>query len=69
MKKTTALDSFIAAISEMNIRLDELKEFAENHMNYDPESINWSHVAEAQHFLSALTELTDMAYRRGEYAD
>lgn len=53
----------------MNIRLDELKEFAENHMNYDPESINWGHVAEAQHFLSALTELTDMAYRRGEYAD
>lgn len=69
MKKTTALDSFIATISEMNIRLDELKEFAENHMNYDPESINWGHVAEAQHFLSALTELTDMAYRRSEYAD
>lgn len=69
MKKTTALDSFIATISEMTDRLDELKEFAENHMDYDPDSINWGHVGTAQHFLAALTELTDQAYKRGEYAE
>lgn len=69
MKNATALDSFITIIAEMNDRLDELKAFAENHMNVDPDSVNWGHVGSAQHFLDALTELTDKAYGRGEYAE
>lgn len=69
MEKTTALDSFITTITEINARLDELKAYAENHMNYDPDSINWGHVSTAQHLLSALNELADQAYQRGEYAE
>lgn len=69
MKKTTAIDSFIATIAEMNDRLDELKAYAENHMGCDPDSINWGNVGYAQSFLASLTELTDRAYKRGEYAE
>lgn len=69
MKKTTAIDSFISAIAEINDRLDELKAYAEGHMNYEPDSINWGHASEAQSLLAALTELTDRAYQRGEYAE
>ena len=69
MKKTTALDSFIVTIAEINDRLDELKEYAENHMGYEPDSINWGHVGSARDFLAKLTELTDCVYGRGEYAE
>lgn len=69
MKKTTALDSFTSILAEMNDRLDELKAYAEDHMGCDPDSINWGHVSTAQNFLATLTELTDRAYKRGEYAE
>lgn len=35
---------------------------------YSPENINWGHVGTAGWFLEKLTELTDYAYKRGEYA-
>lgn len=67
--KKTAQDSFIGIITEINDRLDELKTYAEDHMGVDPDSINWGHVGNAQQLLAALTELTDQAYKRGEYAE
>lgn len=67
--KKTAQDSFIKTLAEINDRLDELKAYADDHMGVDPDSINWGHVGFAQDFLAALTELTDRAYNRGEYAE
>lgn len=70
MKNTNnALNAFISTIGEISERLDELKAFTDNHMGYDPESINWGHAGTAQYFLEKLTELTDQAYKRGEYAE
>lgn len=67
--KKTAQDSFIGIISEINDRLDELKAYAEDHMGVDPDTLNWGHVGSAQQLLAKLTELTDQAYKRGEYAE
>ncbi len=67
--KKTAQDSFIGIISEINDRLDELKAYAEDHMGVDPDTLNWGHVSSAQQLLAKLTELTDQAYKRGEYAE
>jgi hypothetical protein len=64
-----ALGRFMGTIAEINERLAELKEFADDHMGYQPEEITHGHVGSAAHFLSKLTELTDMAYKRGEYTD
>lgn len=61
--------AFIAKIAEITARIDELKDYAENHMDFSPDEITWAHVGSAEHLLAALTELTDQAYRRGEYAE
>jgi hypothetical protein len=66
--KETALDYFIRQIGEINARIDELQAFAENHLDFDSDDITWSHVGTAGHYLQQLTELTDMAYGRGEYS-
>jgi uncharacterized protein CbrC (UPF0167 family) len=67
-KKEEALDVFIGKVGEIKERLDELQAFVENHLNFDSEEINWSHVGTASRYLAQLTELTDQAYERGEYS-
>ena len=64
-----ALGEFVGKIGEISERLAELKTFADDHMGYEPDSINWGHVGTAGYFLKQLTELTDAAYKRGEYAE
>ena len=66
--KEKALSKFMAQISEINERLSELQTFADEHMGYNPDDINWGHVGTAGFFLERLTELTDCAFKRGEYA-
>lgn len=63
-----ALDEFIGLIAEMQERLAELKGFVDDHMGYDPDSINWGHVGDAGYILGELNEMTDWAFGRGEYA-
>ncbi|GHU48804.1 hypothetical protein FACS1894127_0250 [Clostridia bacterium] len=63
-----ALDAFMGKIATIHERLAELQEFADNHMEYDPEEVNWGHVGTAGYYLEQLTELTDHAFGRGEYA-
>jgi len=69
MKKQIALERFIGQIGEINEKLAELQEFADNHMNFHPDDIHWGHVGDASYYLETLTELTDRAYGRGEYAE
>lgn len=64
-----ALDKFMGQICEINERLSELQKFADDHMGYLPDEINWGHVGTAGWFLEKLTELMDCAYKRGEYAE
>ena len=63
-----ALTAFIGVIGEATERIDELKEYLDNHCETSPESVNWGHVGNAQHILKTLTELTDWAFKRGEYS-
>ncbi|MDR2533009.1 MAG: hypothetical protein LBC82_09245 [Oscillospiraceae bacterium] len=68
-KHEKALDRFMEQISEFRERLAELQEFADEHMGYNPDDINWGHVGTAGWYLERITELTDCAYKRGEYAE
>ncbi|MCL1855266.1 MAG: hypothetical protein FWF86_05985 [Clostridia bacterium] len=68
-KNKKALDDFIGTIGQIQERLEELKAFADGHMGFDADSINWGHAGTASRFLQGLTELTDMAYKRGEHAE
>ena len=69
MKSEKALNSFIHYAGEIQNRLKELTEYANDHMEYSPEEINWAHVGAESRILEKLTELTDMAFNRGEYAE
>ena len=64
-----ALGRFMEQIGEINERLAELQTFVDDHMGYNPDDINWGHVGTAGWFLERLTEMTDHAYNRGEYAE
>jgi hypothetical protein len=64
-----ALGKVIEQIGKINERLAELQAFADDHMGYNPDSINWGHAESAGYFLEKLTELTDAAFKRGECAE
>jgi len=64
-----ALGRFMEQMGEINERLSELQAFTDEHMGYSPDDINWGHVGTAGWFLERLTELTDCAYKRGEFAE
>jgi hypothetical protein len=64
-----ALAHFMGQMAEIRERLGELTEYADDFMGYCPDEINWGHVGGAGYFLGKLTELTDQAFKRGEYAE
>jgi hypothetical protein len=68
-KHEKALDRFMEQIGEINERLAELKELANDHMGFNPDDIDWGHVGTAGFYLEKLTEMTDHAFKRGEYAE
>jgi hypothetical protein len=59
MENEKALGAFIEKIGKINARIEALKNLAENHMNYEPETVNWGHVGSAAHVLEQLSEITD----------
>ncbi len=66
-KNEEALKVFCSQIDEIKKQLTSLQTFTDDHMGFDFEGINWNHVGTAGHYLKQLTELTDMAFGRGEY--
>lgn len=52
-----ALTAFMKALAESKAKLEALNEYAENHMNYDADEINWGHAGSAQHLNSLLNEI------------
>ena len=69
MKNEEALDRFLQILGEIRVRVEELHEYFDDHMGFAPDGITWAHVGSASHFLGKLTELTDEAYERGEFAN
>jgi len=66
MKNEKALQAFIGKIAEARTLLDELEAHVDNHMEANPDDINWGHVGSAGYMVEKLTELTDWAFKRGE---
>jgi len=67
MKNEKALAEFMARVAEANTLLGELTSFMENHMETNSDDINWGDVGNAEYIVGQLTELTDWAFKRGEY--
>jgi hypothetical protein len=54
-----ALNAFIGKVAAIDGRLELLRGFMENHMECEPEEVNWGHVGSADHVLEQINELID----------
>ena len=59
-RSKAASDEFIITISEITEYLAELQEYVEDHMNFDPDTLNWGHVGSAQSLACSLKDLVDI---------
>ena len=69
MPKTNdaALDVFITTKAEIDAMLARLVAHSADHFGYSPEEVNWGHVGTLDHYRARLREITNMAFREGEY--
>ena len=66
---TKALDAFIAAKTEIDAMLERLAALSAEHFEAQPDEINWGHVGTLNHYRAKLREITDSAFKEGEYAE
>ncbi|KJS41404.1 MAG: hypothetical protein VR71_18715 [Roseovarius sp. BRH_c41] len=62
-----ALSAFLAAKAEIDTMLERLKTLSEEHFDVSPEEINWGHVGTLTHYAGLLRQITDSAFREGEF--
>ena len=68
-QKRTALDAFIARKAEIDLALERLQTLSDNHFNAHPDEINWGHIGDLAHYAELLKQITDAAFKEGEYAE
>ena len=64
----TALEAFIANKAEIDTMLERLKALSDEHFGVSPDDINWGHVGTLAHYAELLRQITDAAFKEGEYA-
>lgn len=64
-----AIEAFLAAKAEIDTMLERLAALGANHFETGPDEINWGHVGILNHYRDRLREITDSAFKEGEYAD
>ena len=63
-----ALTAFMAQKAEIDTMLARLTALSADHFDTSPEEINWGHVGILGRYACLLKQITDMAFREGEYA-
>ena len=64
-----ALAAFIAAKAEIDAQLERLKALSDEHFNAQPDEIHWGHVGDLQRYAGLLRQITDIAFKEGEFAE
>lgn len=64
-----ALEAFVARKYEIDELLERLQKLSDDHFNYSPDDVTWAHVGTLAHYAGLLKQITDAAFREGEYAD
>ena len=65
----TAIDAFLAAKGEIDAMLERLAALSADHFETSSDEINWSHVGTLNHYRDRLREITDSAFKEGEFAE
>jgi len=64
-----ALQRFLAKKGEIDTMLARLQTLSDDHFNVDPEAVNWGHVGTLERHAEHLRQITDSAFKEGEYAE
>jgi hypothetical protein len=59
MPNENALDKFVTTIGECQKIVSDLQKAVDNHLDKDPDKINWADVGDAQRPLSDLREIRE----------
>jgi hypothetical protein len=68
-RSNKALDAFIAAKTEIDAMLERLAALSADHFETHPDEIHWGHVGTLNHYRDRLREITDSAFKEGEFAE
>ena len=63
-----AQSAFIATKAEIDEKLRRLQALSDEHFNTHPDEVSWGDVGTLQHYATRLRDITDSAFREGEYA-
>jgi putative heme iron utilization protein len=66
---TKALDAFMTAKFQIDAMLERLQALSADHFETHPDAINWGDVATLTHYRDRLREISDAAFREGEFAE
>lgn len=69
VNKPQAIEAFVAKKAQIDEMLARLQEFSDEHFNVSPDEVTWTDVSTLEAFAYQLKEITDCAFRQGEYAE
>ena len=55
--KTTAIDTYLARTAAIHIKVDRLRQLADNHFGHNLDAIHWGHVGDLTRIESGLREV------------
>ena len=64
-----ALDAFMAAKHEIDTMLARIQTLSDDHFETNPDEIHWGHVGTLNQYASLLRQITDSAFKEGEFAE
>jgi hypothetical protein len=64
-----ALQKFLAKKGEIDTMLTRLQALSDDHFNAAPDEVNWGHVGTLERYAELLRQITDGAFKEGEYAE
>ena len=53
----TAIDAYLARAAAIHIKLDRLRQLADDHFGHDPDTIHWGHVGDLGRVDQSLDDL------------
>jgi len=64
-----ALQKFLAKKVEIDTMLARLQVLSDDHFNAAPDEVTWGHVGTLERYAEHLRQITDSAFKEGEYAE
>ena len=64
-----ALAAFVSKKVEIDAMLTRLQALSDDHFNYSPAEITWSHAEGLAHYAELLKRITDQAFNEGDHAE